>query len=467
MRTIIMTIALILLTGIIAGAYCQNTVPTIKAKSPLASVRLGNDVYKDAWEMKPNTRQTADDIPSEVAEKGTLLAIITDVDSIGYVIKRGQKQLFCVVLNEKDSIWGILNGLLPKGSFSDAYKKEHNGKTLIEVPKPYELINVIMAITPTGIRDSDLIEHTANHYPELIQQFSPFKNHRAVVVMDSLLKADRYYDIKMDAYSLVFNGDKLDRKKEYDRISWGNDNTILPYVSLFEDFAKKSNFRSFYQKNKPYYERMIRAYRDSLGVPQMQEWLNLNFPATHKNCTKIIFSPLVNANQSATSFENDSFAEAQAHGDFPNFWYNPKTTKLSEKGFNIRRGNIVFTELNHGFENPEFENEKNLAELRAMKFNLDLFKDNNKMKGYNKPIACVEEYMNWALTSLRFMDLAPKEDWEIFFTDVENNQTNRRGFIQFKGFNRFLIKAYQERMKGQTVADLYPKILGWFREHNK
>ncbi len=459
---------IILLFMLIANsAFAQNAVPIIRAKSAYASVRIGNDFYKDAWNMKPNTPQTADDIPSEVAENGTLFAVITDLDSVGYVIKRGQKQLFCVVLNEKDSVWGILKGSLPKGSFSEAYKKKYNGKTIIEVPEPYELINVIMAITPTGIRDSDLIEHTANHYGALIQQFSPFKSHRAVVVMDSLLKADMYYDIKMDAYSLVFNGDKLDRKKEYDRISWGNDNTILPYVTLFEDFAKKSNFRSFYQKNKPYYARMIRAYRDSLGVPQMQEWLNLNFPATRKNCTKIIFSPLVNANQSATGFENDSFAEAQAHVDFPNFWYNPKTSKLSEKGFNIRRGNIVFTELNHGFENPEFETEKNLAELRAMNINLDFFKDNIKMKAYNNPLSCIEEYMNWALVSLRFMDIGPKEDWENFFTDVENNQQNRRGFIQFKAFNRFLIKAYQERTKGQTVADLYPQILGWFREHNK
>jgi Domain of unknown function (DUF4932) len=449
------------------GALAQNQVPTIKAKSVNASVRLGDEFYKDAWKMERNTQQTAGDIPSEVPENGILSAVITDSDSIGYIIKRGDKKPFCVILNEKDTVWGVFKGQFPKGNFSEAYKKEYNGKTIVEVPAPYELVNVIMAITPTGIQDSDLIEHNANHYPMLLKQFMPFKNHRAVTVMDSLLKADMYYEIKMDAYSLVFNGDKLERKKEYDRINWNNENMILPHIEIFEDFAKKSNFSSFYEKNKPYYERMIRAYQDSLGVPQMQEWLNLNFPKTHKNCIKIIFSPLVNANQSATGFENDGFNEHQAHVDFPNFWYDPKTTKLSEKGFNIRRGNIVFTELNHGFENPEFETKENRAKLSDMKFNLDFFKDSKKMSGYNSPMSCVEEYMNWALVSLRFMDLAPKEDWEFFFTQVENDQQNRRGFIQFKGFNRFLIKAYQERAKGQTVADLYPQILGWFREHNK
>ena len=44
-----------------------------------------------------------------------------------------------------------------------------------------------------------------------------------------------------------------------------------------EDFAKKSNFLRFYEQNKPFYAGMIKAYRDSLGVPEMQSWLNRNY----------------------------------------------------------------------------------------------------------------------------------------------------------------------------------------------
>jgi Domain of unknown function (DUF4932) len=464
----VLTILSMLLNPIIG--FNQTTIPTIKAKSKYATVRVGDKRYTDAWQMSPSPRNAPEGIGlGEVPEQGTLGAIITDLDSIGFVIMQGQKQLFCVILNEKDTVWAMLKGGAPAANFSEAYKKENDGKTIIEVPEAYELVNVIMAITPMGIRDSGLIEHTANHYPALIKQFMPFKDHRAVVVMDSLLKADLYYDIKMDAYSVVLQKGKLVRKKEYDRTNWGSENTILPYLSLFEDFAKKSNFSAFYKKNKPYYDRMIRAYRDSLGVPQMQDWLNRNFPTTRYNCFKIIFSPLVNANQSTISFENNGFKEAQPHVDFPNFWYNPKKSKLSEKGVNIQRGNIVFTELNHNFENPEFENnQKNADDLAAIKLNLAFFADKTKSAGaYGNPLSCVEEYMNWALVSLRFMDIGLKEDWEIFFTDVENNQQNRRGFIQFKTFNRFLLKIYQERATGKTVADLYPQIIKWFAEHNK
>ena len=470
MKTNIFAIILLLVIANIVAAYSQNTIPTIKAKSKYASVRIGKMLYQNAWEMSPNPQNDPENINlGEVEENGTIGAIITDSDSIGFVIKRRQKLLFRIILNEHDTVWAMFKGGAPKSSFTEVYKKEHDGKTFIEIPEPYELVNIIMAITPRGIKDSNTISHDAAYYPAMMQYFSPFKNHRMVTVMDSLLKADAYYDIKMDAYSIAFRGDKLERKTEYDRISWGSENTILPYLSLIEDFAKKSKFSTFYKQNKPFYDRLIRAYRDSLGVSQMQEWLNNNFPKTRYNCFKIIFSPLVNADQSTTDFESNGFKEGQPHVNFPDYWYNAKTSKLSPKSINIHRGNIVFTELNHLFENPEFEkNQKNIDDFMAIQLNLVFFEDKTKSAGaYSNPLSCVEEYMNWALVSLRFMDIGPKEDYENFFTNVENNQQIRRGFIQFKAFNRFLIKTYQERAKGQTVADLYPQIIGWFREHNK
>jgi hypothetical protein len=443
---------------------------TIRAKSKFATVRIGDKRYTDAWEMSPS-RQSDPEVVNlgEVEEQGTLGAIITDLDSIGFMIKRGQKQPFCVILNEKDTVWAALKGGAPKATFTEVYKKEHNGKTFIEIPEPYELVNIIMAITPRGIKDSNLINHEVAYYPAMMKYFSPFKNHRAVVIMDSLLKANMYYDIKMDAYSITFNRDKLERKKAYDRIAWGGENTILPYLSLIEDFAKKSKFATFYKKNKLYYDSMIRAYRDSLGVPQMQEWLNNNFPKTRYNCFKIIFSPLVNGDQSTTDFESNGFKEGQPHVNFPDYWFQPNMPKLSKKGINIDRGSIVFTELNHLFENPEFtENQKNRDDYLSIKLNLAFFADKNKAAGsYSDPFRCVQEYMNWGLVSLRNIDLAPKEDLETLLQYRENWMTKYRGFTQFKAFNRFLIKAYQERAKGQTVADLYPQILGWFREHNK
>jgi Domain of unknown function (DUF4932) len=469
-KTIIygLTILSILLNPIIG--FNQTTVPTIRAKSNKVSVRLGKEYYPNAWEATPAPENNPDETGSEVPKEGALFAFITDMDSIGFMLKQGESRSFRIIINEKDTVWARAKGRFPKAVFDDAYRKANYGKTLIEVPIAYELINTLMAITPTGVRDSNLVEHDIDYYNKVQTYFTAFKTHKAVSVMDSLLKANQYYDIKMDSYCYDFEKGKLVKKAAYNRANWGNENMIIPFIPLFQDFAKQSKFDKFYTQNKPFYQGLIRANQDTLGIPLMLNWLKKNFPATSKNCIKIIFSPLVSGNQSATFFESNGFTEHQAHVNFPFFWYNPKTSKYSKKAFDLTRGDIVFTELNHGFENPEFEkNEQNQALFNKISFKMDAFitKGTPSEWGYNNPLLCVEEYMNWALVSLRYVDFAPKEDLEALFKSRENFMVKRRGFTKFAEFNRFLMGIYTKRPEGKTVADLYPQIIKWFEDNNK
>jgi len=85
----------------------------------------------------------------------------------------------------------------------------------------------------------------------------------------------------------------------------------------------------------------------------MQRWLNKNFPKTSYDCFRVIFSPLVDWNQSAGWFDNDGFKEAQAHVNFP---YPSEADKKRTYEENIMLdGQILFTEFNHAFINPEAE----------------------------------------------------------------------------------------------------------------
>ena len=468
MKSNIITITLFLIAGNIASAYSQNNIPTIKAKSNKVSVRLGTQYYQNAWEIKPTPENDPDETGSEVAKEGSLFGFITDIDSIGFFLKQGESKSFRIILNEKDTTWARAKGRFPKANFDEAYKKANDGKTLVEVPAAYELINIIMAITPTGVRDSSLVEHDIVYYNKVQNYFNAFKTHKAVAVMDSLLKANQYFNIKMDSYCYDFVQGKLIKKTAYNRIAWGNENTLIDYILLFQDFAKQSKFATFFKQNQPFYQGLIRAYRDTLGITDMQNWLKKNFPATHRNCIKIIFSPLVGGNQSATFFDNNDFKEHQAHVDFPSIWYNPKTSQYSKKAFDVRRGDIVFTELNHGYENPEFEdNEQNLALFNKFPFKMDVFTtQGTPASTYNNPLSCVEEYMNWALVSLRYIDFAPKEDWEALFKLRDKFMVKQRGFTKFAEFNRYLINLYTTRPQGKVVADLYPQIIKWFEDNN-
>jgi hypothetical protein len=448
---------------------CQKKVPTLKAKSNVGSVRIGKAYYKDAWQLSPKPENDPDVIGSEVAEAGTVIGVYTDLDSFSMVVKQGEKYLFKVVINDKDTVWGLLKGGEARANFTEGYKKANEGKTLVDVPKCYELVNIVMALTPTGIRDSNMIEHDVPYYNQVQAYFNAFKNHRAVLVMDSLLKKDEYYHVKMDAFSFEFNKKGiLQKKTEYRRIASGSDNSIEPYIPLLQDFAKATQFLKFYKKNQPFYASMIRAFQDSLGVPDMQNWLNRNFPSTRYNCFKIVFSPLVSGNQSTTDFENNGFKEGQPHVNFTESSYDSRKYKFSEKANNIRRGDIVFTELNHLFENPEFDKEVNLSVFNKIPFNFAVYAEKGKAASYyDSPLSCTAEYMNWALVSLRYLDFAPKEDIETLLSRVENTMVTYRGFKKFKEFNRFLIDIYQKRPQGKVVADLYPQIIEWFRVNNQ
>jgi len=74
--------------------------------------------------------------------------------------------------------------------------------------------------------------------------------------------------------------------------------------------------------------------------------------------------------------------------------------------------------------------------------------------------------MNWALVSLRFLDMAPAGDQPTLIRSVDDMMTSRRGFPRFTEFDTFLVDLYRHRPPGQTLADLYPQIIEWFEKEN-
>jgi hypothetical protein len=176
------------------------------------------------------------------------------------------------------------------------------------------------------------------------------------------------------------------------------------------------------------------------------------------SATKVIFSPLVGWNQSASFFSDNGFTEAHAHVNFP--FVNKDDKKLPAGILKGQRMKIAFTEINHGYINPEAEKYRKLID--------SVFKDLSKWttKGkpsssYITPLTCFEEYMNWGLVTLYYSDIFDKKAFNTLNTGTEKTMVELRGFQRFKEFNQQLLRLYQNRKSGQTVADLYPAILEW------
>jgi hypothetical protein len=443
-----------------ALASAQNLpVPTVRTSSDNLTMYL--DGQKDEFNGI-NKLGRRFDYSFVVQKDSSVFALVSKTDSIALILRPKKNSIFKIVresLGDTLTCAFTIQKLVKPASFSDKYKAENNGKTIIEIPEVYELINVIFALTEYG--KTGAIEKRPDYYKTVSDHFTPYKKDPAVQAIDSLLKFEPgyfYLHLKMDSYAFVFSGNKIINGGVYDRIASGEKNELEYYVPLLETFAEKSGFRLFYQKNINYYSSLKKDFRDNINITGMKNWLGKQFPGTTYSAIKVIFSPLVGWNQSAGFFSDNGFTEAQAHINYP--FTDDKSKNLPAAVIKGQRMMIAFTEINHAYLNPEAE-KYNKAVSDAFRNLSEWTTPGKPSSGYDNPLVCFEEYMNYGLVTLYYSDIFDKNTFDSLNANIEKNMTDFRGFQRFKEFNTELLRLYKSRKQGQTVADLYPAIIEW------
>lgn len=449
----------------------EKKKPTVKANNNIASLRAGEDYWHKVWTMRPELNPNIWYVKPE-SNKSIKATLITDIDSISFDVYKGQAYDFDVILNNGEIAPIRIKGVGEQAYFSAEYQEKYRNKTIIEIPEVYELINTVFALTPIAAeREGQIVMKDIDYLEEVFEWFKPYENHKAVQKIDSILYKDfsMYFGLKMDAYIYDFKDDKIVSKGIYNVISNQMGESLISSELLrdLEDFSKVSNFRKFYNNHKNFYQSQISYYEDEINIANMQLWLNKNFPKTSYDCFKVIFSPLVSWNQSARWFDNDGFKEAQAHVNFP---YPRESNKKRTRQENILNdGEILFTELNHAFINPEAEPYFSSDVFRDAFPDISFWteKDGIAAQSYGNPQSLFNEMMNWSLVSLYFIDNLPRESADKLISQNEEWQTAKRGFTHFRAFNQNLIKLYTDKPSDKLVADLYPQILKWAKEFKK
>ena len=450
-----------------AGLAAQDArLPVIKSNSDTVSIQNGAELRKNSWRLAPEAKP--DVYEADLIDgKPTKVTFITDADSISFDVEVGKKYDFIIQKGDALCYTQIVGvKFVPAANFDAAYQQRFRGKTTVEIPEVYELVNIAIALTPTAIADKNLVVQDTDYYKEMRAWFDKYKDYKVIRDFDEVLKKNpsAYFTLKMNGYSYEFNEkNKLVKSKIYDRTGFSGEksNALAPFIPQLEVFAIATKFRKFYGKNKKTYAEQIAFYRETANIADMKNWLDKNFPTSKDyDAYKIIFSPLVGYNQSTTWFESNGFKELQPHVNFP--YYKDKT--LSKEAQILSDGAIVFTEINHGYINPEADKyEERIAKATS---NRNHWVDAGKGNSYYPGTAAFNEYMNWALVSLRYADYAPENEREKLIARVDEMMTKRRGFPQFAAFDKFLINLYKNRRADQTLADLYPQIIEWFEKNN-
>ncbi|MEI9810715.1 MAG: DUF4932 domain-containing protein [Bacteroidota bacterium] len=447
-----------------AFSLAGQDLPFIKATSNSAVVRLNKSSRTNRWGISPETKPDVY-IASCVPGKKTRVTFITDLDSITFNVVVGDSVFFNIILNEKDTALTCINGkAIPEAAvFSKKYIKKSKGLVSVQVPEVKELLQVIFAITPTGLADvkSFIINHdTTAYYLKVIDHFLLFKNEPVVRVMDSLLMKGQYINLKMDACAFIFTGDNIVFGDTYNRYnnSGSSVNLAEPYIQLLKDFAVKTSFRKFYAGNKPYYDSLIQVYQKWVPVRKMWQWCEQQFPSRYQSY-RVYFSPLVKGNHATSHAENNGFKET-------NMFIRPALAlpQVNEKVREALNSRIVFTEIDHNYVNPETD--RYLQRVNRIFNKRNIWADGKESNGYSDPYNLFNEYMTWALYVLYCREIYAPEDFKFVQDNTANYLIKIRGFPKFMEFTDALLSLYSTRPAGMTVAGLYPQLLDWCEKQN-
>ena len=340
-----------------------------------------------------------------------------------------------------------------KVSFTDSFKEQNKGKSKIEIPEVQELVHIAIAITHTGLDDSNMVNHTTGYYQEVLDHFKPFKNESLIKELDKNLPS-KYAHVKMDACGYYFDStNHIVKNENYNQLNWSSKNYIDPLLDQLQEFSDKSNFREFYSAHKGYYAEQITLLEKQSPVQKQWDWLEQKFPQRYDNYW-ITFSPLVGGSHSTNRFITDDFKQTVM---FVQGGINSK--EYSDKVIEGLMTRVVFTEIDHNYVNPtsdRFANEiKDIFKNREHWTTIDSWADS-----YKSELSVFNEYMTWAVFSLYASENFNAQDFETINHLVENQMDNYRGFNEFSRFNRKLLSLYKEQNPRQ-IEELYPLILDW------
>jgi hypothetical protein len=439
----------------------------IKSDSPRISIYRDGKLVSDKWKLSD---KHSPDMYFENLKNGETKKVTfkTDKEKVTYEVSDKDVYDFTVEYKGKKFKQRIVGEVLrKKANFTAQYQRGKHGTIDVTIPEVYELVNIAIAISDYGKNKDGLVVKDSEYYARVIKWFDKYRDHKFVKEINTLLEADTwsYFNAKMNGYAFVFENDKIVRNPNFGATGFMNNNLLAPYMEEMQDFSDKSNFRKFYRDETPFYDSKIRYYTFNIGLKDMLAWLNRNFPGKRSyDYTHVIFSPLVGSNQSLISFEDNGFKELQPHVNYPHdYLYNHLRKKdIGETAINAYKGTIVFTELNHGFADLVSEKYRK----RIVKATVD--KDNwlNKdMQRFYKGIKIFNEYMNWALVSLRLTDLTKGKEQKELLRQINHTMVKKRGFAKFEKLTNYLVPLYEKNKNRKTVAQMYPQIVRWFEKN--
>ncbi|MBT8393372.1 MAG: DUF4932 domain-containing protein, partial [Bacteroidia bacterium] len=338
--------------------------------------------------------------------------------------------------------------------FSKDYKLAYDGKVTIEIPKVYELINIVFTISKLDSLYPGKINWDNKYSYDVRDHFNKYKRHDLIRLVDKEIANNYsfYRNLRANSYAYRFDGNNIISKRIYTRISEGPD-LLKELIPLLQDFAVKSDFLSFYQTNANYFNNLIKNYNKNIPVNEMWQWLETMFP-NKVNSYKLILSPLVGNHHFTMKFKYNGFIETLM---FINVIDIQNISKINVG--NISRQ--IFTEIDHNYVNPATK----VLDKQILNSMSD-YKKWNSSSVYSSSIKTINEYMTWGTFTLFAWEFFEKSVFEQINLNTELIMVKSRGFTKFDLFNQELLRLYIEKSGDKSANNLFSDIISWMNSQD-
>lgn len=336
------------------------------------------------------------------------------------------------------------------GQFSKTKTENNTIESEIAIHEVIELVHIAYSITETGKKHKWFIKKNNKYYKEVLEHFGQFNSHELIEKINALMIKNYSYAIcqRSNAFVFIFDENNI-IKNNYDEFY--KTGSIQKEISLWEDFAMKSNFRSFYQSHSEYYDSIIQETHQFLPIESMWKWLENKFPSQHYDSYKIAISPLIGGTHNTIRNKRECIMFVSDA--------SPKPNKYSDEIWKGKYSRVVFTEIDHNYVNPI----SNKYSKHINKVMNDWTSWNNqKQESYNNPISTFNEYMTWAVFTLYLYDNYDTADFILLHESMEDFMLDYRGFNKFKEFNQALLGIYK-KSESKNIEELYPQIISWMK----
>ncbi|MDD4051342.1 MAG: DUF4932 domain-containing protein [candidate division Zixibacteria bacterium] len=323
----------------------------------------------------------------------------------------------------------------------------------IEVDPRIELLAALEAVSDYDGRFGLITRIDFPYRKEVIDHFQPFADHPVVHLFDSLSAIGFAFDAPVEAM-LYFTS-----PPELKPIGWPNDLLLMRaggrealdrFMVLLRDFARETDFETFYKNHGAVYDSMVARVRTTISSEEYIKDLEEYFGA-RQHSYHIILAPL---------FHSGGFGVRSARPDGGLDIFFVGGPMGSESGLPYFGGRedfwyLTMHEFGHSFVNPVTARYRDTIEHYIGLY--EPIKEQMTRQAYGTWESCVDEHIDRAVTARLLFRRGGPEAHDRSLADDRNN-----GFIYVDLLAAKLEEYESRRDRYKTFADFYPELLTVF-----